>query len=76
MLYYSSSLKIKQERLQTDKDIQISDTLKHSEKDYKVSDSEKNKLNNRDLLTAAENTSKRTERSVNYQNYAELIMQI
>ena len=65
MLYHSSSLKIKQGRLQTGEGIQISGTLKHSEKGYKVSDDEENKLNSRDLLTAAENTSRRTERSIN-----------
>ena len=65
MFYYSSSPEIKQERLQTDEDIQISGTLEHSEKSYKVSDGEENKLNGRDLLTAAENTSRRTERGIN-----------
>ena len=63
--YHSSPSETKQERLQTDEDIQISDTLKHSEKGYKVSDGEENKLNDRDLLTAAENTSRRMKRSIN-----------
>ena len=64
-IYHSSPPEIKQGRLQTGKGIQISDTLKHSEEDYGVSDDEENKLNGRDLLTAAENTSRRTERSIN-----------
>ena len=65
MIYHSSSPEIKQGRLQTDEGIQISGTLKHSEEGYEVSDGEENKLNGRDLLTAAENTSRRTERGIN-----------
>ena len=65
MIYHSSPLETKQGRLQTGKGIQTSGTLEHSGEGYEVSDGEENKLDGRDLLTAAENTSRRTERGIN-----------
>ena len=64
-IYHSSPPETKQGRLQTGKGIQTSDTLEHSEEGYGVSDGEENKLDGRDLSTAAENTSRRMERGIN-----------